>query len=146
VCRHVVAAVLAIQGGIAESKLILGKTAVVKITVKDDNTAKAVGSGNLDVFATPMMIALMEQAACECLANCLEAGQTSVGCSVNIEHLAASPIGAQITATATIEHIFGRKIEFTVTASDGCREIGNGKHTRMIVDAEQFMRKIFNNE
>jgi len=89
-----------------------------------------------------MMIALMERAACECLSDCLEEGQTSVGTMVNVEHITASPIGAEITATATIESVFGRKIEFVVTASNGEREIGRGKHTRMIVDAERFMKKV----
>ncbi|MDR2713247.1 MAG: SWIM zinc finger family protein [Clostridiales bacterium] len=141
VCRHVVAAVLAIQGGIVESKLTLGKTATAGTIVTDDNTAKTVGSGSLEVFATPMLIALMEQAACECLADCLDKGQTSVGSLINIEHIAASPIGAEITATATIDYVFGRKIEFTVTASDGFGEIGKGKHTRIVIDKEKLMAK-----
>jgi len=140
-CRHVVAGVLAIQGGAAESRMALGKTASVSTTVNDSNTAKAVGSGSLDVFATPMMIALMERAACECLADCLGPGQTSVGTEINISHTAASPLGAEITANATIEFVFGRKIEFKVSASDDKHEIGSGKHTRSIVDTERFMAK-----
>jgi len=141
VCRHVVAAVLAIQGGIVDSKLVLGKTATVSATVNHSVTAKTVGSGSLDVFATPMMIALMEQAACRCLENCLEEGQTSVGTDINVQHTAASLLGAEITATAAIAHISGRKIEFTVTASAGAGQIGSGNHTRVIVDAERFMKK-----
>ena len=140
-CRHVVAAVLAIQGKIAQTKLELGKVATVSVTVDESNTAKAVGSGSLDVFATPMMIALMEQAACEALSNTLQEGQTSVGTMINIEHIAASPIGAKITATATIELVLGRRIEFAVTASDETAEIGRGKHTRIIVDGSRFMKK-----
>lgn len=141
VCRHVVAAVLAIQGGIVETKLMLGKSASVTTTVTEANTAKAVGSGSLDVFATPMMIALMEQAACECLADTLADGQTSVGTQISVEHTTASMIGAKITAIATIEYVFGRKVELIVTASDGAGEIGKGKHTRIIVDEERFMTK-----
>lgn len=141
VCRHVVAAVLAIQGGIVETKLTLGKTASATTTVTEANTAKAVGSGSLDMFATPMMIALMERAACACLADALTDVQTSVGTQISVEHTAASPIGAKITATATIEYVFGRKVEFIVTASDGSSEIGKGKHTRIIVDEERFMTK-----
>jgi len=140
-CRHVVAAVLAIQGGISESKLRIGKSATANATVNADNTAKAVGSGSLEVFATPMMAALMEHAACECLADCLEQEQTSVGTEINITHTSASPIGAEVTATATIEAAFGRRIEFGVTASDGAGEIGSGKHTRAIVDTERFIKK-----
>jgi predicted thioesterase len=111
-CRHVVAVVLAIQGGVVPSNLTLGKTATVVAAVTENNTAKAVGSGSLDVFATPMMIALMERAACECLADCLESGQTSVGTGINVSHTAASPVGVEITATATIEYVFGGRIEF----------------------------------
>jgi predicted thioesterase len=142
VCRHVVAAVLAIQGGVVESKLTLGKAAAVSAAVSESNTAKAVGSGSLDVFATPMMIALMERAACKCLEDCLKPEQTSVGTLIEVSHTAASPIGAEITATATIEYVFGRRIEFAVTASDGAGEIGRGKHHRVIVDAKLFESKV----
>ena len=109
--------------------------------VTEQNTAKAVGSGSLDVFATPMMIALMERAACACLADTLEAEQTTVGTNISALHTAASPIGMEVTATATIESVFGRRIEFEVTATDSTGEIGKGKHTRMVVDAERFMNK-----
>jgi len=141
VCRHVVAAVLAIQNGIAETKLAIGKAATVRATVTDKKTARAAGSGSLDVLATPMMIALMEQAACDCLADCLDGKQTSVGSLINVEHTVPSPVGAEITASATIDSVFGRKVEFTVTASDKSGEIGKGKHTRIIVDKESFMKK-----
>ena len=142
VCRHVVAAVLAIQGGIIETKITLGKTATVTTEVDETNTARAVGSGSLDVFATPMMIALMERAACECLSDCLDEEQTSVGSLINVEHAAASPVDAEITATAKIEFVFGRRIEFAVTANDKSGEIGKGKHTRIIVDTEKFMKRV----
>ena len=124
-----------------ESGLKIGKTATASTVVNEKNTAGAVLSGSLNVFATPMMIGLMEQAACECLANALEPGQTSVGTEINISHIAASPLGMEITATATIESVSGRKIEFIVTASDTAGEIGKGKHTRVIVDIERFMKK-----
>jgi len=141
VCRHVVAAALAIQGGIIETKLTLGKAASASTIVADNNTARAVGSGSLNVFSTPMMIALMERAACECLADCLDDAKTSVGTQINVEHTAASAVGSEITATATIDFVFGRKVEFAVTASDKSGEIGKGKHTRIIVDTESFMKK-----
>lgn len=99
-------------------------------------------SGSLPVFATPAMVALMEQAACVCLADCFEdQGDNSVGTAINVEHIAASPIGAAITASATITAVFGRRIEFTVTANDGIGEIGKGKHTRVIVNGERFVMK-----
>ena len=119
----------------------VGKTAAVSTTVDESNTARAVGSGSLNVFATPMMIALMERAACEVLSDVLETGQTSVGTQIEVSHTAASPPGSTITAAATIVNADGRKIEFTVTASDGVGEIGNGTHTRVIVDETKFMAK-----
>ena len=121
---------------------LIGKSHQVSMVVRDRNTAKAMKSGILPVFATPAMIALMEQAASELLGDCLDDHQTSVGTLVNVEHLVASPIGLQITATATIDHVSGRKVEFTVTASDGKKEIGKGKHTRMIVDIDKFLLKL----
>jgi len=120
----------------------IDKTATVRTIVTDKNTATAVGSGSLDVFATPMMIALMEQAACECIAANLETGQTSVGTQINVAHTAASPLGVVISATAKITAVDGRKISFMITAHDGVNEIGNGTHERFIIDAERFMNKL----
>jgi predicted thioesterase len=123
---------------------MIGKIVTVTTTVNETNTAKAVGSGSLGVFATPMMIALMERAACECLADALTDGQTSVGTAINVEHTAASLIGATITATATVTATSGRKVEFEVTASEvgfSVTLVGRGTHTRVIVDAERFMTK-----
>jgi len=122
--------------------MTIGKDATVTTIVTDKNTAKAVGSGSLDVFATPMMIALMEEAACKCLADDLEPGQTSVGTQINVAHTAASPIGATICAMATVIAVNGRKVTFTVTANDGENEIGSGVHERFIIDAERFMNKL----
>ncbi|MDR0521375.1 MAG: thioesterase family protein [Planctomycetaceae bacterium] len=118
---------------------MIGKTATVSTIVNETNTAKAVGSGSLDVFATPMMTALMERAACQCLA--FDTGQTSVGTAISVEHTAASPLGAEVSATATITAVDGRKIEFEVTANDRKGEIGHGTHTRVITDIERFMTK-----
>lgn len=127
--------------------IAVGKTATATTTVTEKNTAKAVGSGSLDVFATPMMVALMEQAACQCMADGLTPGQTSVGTQINVAHTAASPCGAVITATAEIVAVEGRKISFTVAAydstkEDGANEIGKGTHERFIIDAERFMSKL----
>lgn len=122
--------------------LTIGKAATVTTTVSETNTAKAVGSGNLDVFSTPMMIALMEQAACECLSGSLEPGQGSVGTQINVAHTAASPLGAVVSATATISKVDGRKVSFDVVASDGSNQIGNGTHDRFIIDEKRFMDKL----
>ena len=140
-CKHIVAGILAVQGGIPETNLTLGKASSVSVTVDESNTANSMQSGSLPVFATPSMVALMERAACVCLNDCLDEGQTSVGCSISVEHTAASPLGAVVTATASIDSVSGRRIEFTVTANDNSGEIGKGKHTRIIVDTERFMKK-----
>jgi predicted thioesterase len=125
-----------------DAKIAVGKTATVAMIVNENATARAVGSGSLDVFATPMMVALMERAACAALSGALEEGQTSVGTRIDVSHTAASPIGAEITATATVTGVDGRKIDFAVTASDGVKEIGSGRHTRVIVDEAKFMAKV----
>jgi len=119
-----------------------GKSATVSTVVNEMNVAKAVGSGSLEVFSTPMMIALMEQAACECLEGSLEIGQTSVGIHISAEHLAASGLGKTISATAVVEEVEGRKIVFSVSAGDGVNEIGRGTHTRVVVNEEKFMSRV----
>lgn len=113
----------------------------VTVTVEKERLASAVGSGSLDVFATPMMVALMEQAACGAAQDLLEAGQTSVGTMINVEHVAATPLGMEVTATAVLEKRDGRRLDFTVTARDGAGEIGRGSHSRVIVDAARFQAK-----
>jgi len=122
-------------------KAEIGRTGMATTVVTDKNTAKAVGSGNLDVFATPMMIALMEEAACNCIAPGLEAGESSVGTEINVAHVAPSAIGATITATATINTVDRRKVVFDVLAKEGDKPIGSGTHTRFVVDIEKFMRQ-----
>ena len=121
--------------------IAIGKTATASSAVNEGSTARAVGSGDLDVFATPMMVALMERAACEALHGALEAGQTSVGTQISVSHTAASPLGSVITATATVTSATGRRVEFAVAASDEAGEIGSGTHVRVIVDEAKFMTK-----
>lgn len=118
-----------------------GSSGKVCTTVTEQDTASAVGSGSLRVLATPTMVALMERAACEALAASLDAGQTSVGISIAVEHTAASPVGSSVAAEATITSVSGRKVEFAVSASDNSGPVGSGIHTRIIVDSERFMKK-----
>lgn len=121
---------------------MIGKSANAKTTVSETNTAKAVGSGDLDVFSTPMMIALMEEAACNALAEALKPGQSSVGTQISVEHTAASALGTEITATATITSVEGQKVTFDLQASDSNQEIGKGTHSRFIIDKERFLSKL----
>jgi len=122
--------------------IAVGDIGTATTIVAEKNTAKAVGSGNLDVFATPMMIALMEEAACNCIADSLEPEQSSVGTEISVAHTAASPLEASITAAATVREVDGRRVVFSVVANDGDKEIGTGTHTRFLIDAQRFMSKL----
>ena len=117
--------------------------ATVTEAVTDTNTALAVGSGSLPVYATPAMLALMEKAACEAINPSLNEGETTVGTLLNVKHLAATPVGMQVSATATLTERDGRRLVFAVSASDESGLIGEGIHERFIVYAERFTEKIY---
>lgn len=127
----------------ATAATLVGSTGEASVEVVPAATAIAAGSGDLPVFATPRMIALMEEAACAALAGVLPAQSTSVGTHVDVRHLAPSPLGARVVARATIVEVTGAKLRFEVTAShdDHGRvvEIGRGTHTRVVVDRETFL-------
>lgn len=115
-------------------------TSSVKVTL--ENCASAVGSGGLDVFATPSMVALMENAAMNAVAPYLPEGSTTVGSQIDVAHMKPSALGAEITATATLTAVDGRKLLFDVMAADRDGTIGKGTHVRFIVDIERFMAKL----
>jgi len=94
------------------------------------------------VFATPMMVTIMENAALNAIRDYLEPGESAVGTIVNIKHLAATPVGHQVTATAEVTKVDGRRIEFTVSARDEIEEIGTGTHERMVVDMARLDKKL----
>lgn len=119
-----------------------GLTGTAETIVRETNTAIAMGSGSLHVFATPSMIALMEQAACNAVAACLDEESTSVGTLINITHDAATGMGKKVTATATLTAVEGRKLVFEITAADEDKQIGKGTHERFIVNKEKFMAKL----
>ncbi len=123
-------------------ELNIGLSAQSEVVVNENNTAIAMGSGDLAVFATPSMIALMENAAMKAIAEALPEGSTSVGTEMNSTHIKASKLGATIVATAVVTAVEGRKITFNVGARDGESIIGEGVHTRFIVDREKFMSKL----
>lgn len=122
-------------------EIIPGMRATAHLTVTDQTTAKTVGSGSLNVFATPMMAALMEKAACNAVAPFLEEGETTVGTELNIRHTAATPQGLLVIAEAELVSQNGREITLNVTARDSVGEIGSGTHKRFVVDAETFQSK-----
>jgi predicted thioesterase len=111
-------------------------------TVDGTNTAMAVGSGDLEVFATPAMIALMENAAARAVAAELPEGSTTVGTLVNVVHARATGLGDEVTASAELREVEGRKLIFHVAAHDSRGVIGEGIHERVIVDVDRFMNKI----
>lgn len=119
-----------------------GLTATSRTTVEAHNTAHAIGSGDLAVFATPAMVALMENAAMQAVAAHLPEGATTVGSEMNCSHIKPSKLGATITATAVLTAVEGRKLSFTVGASDEQGIIGEGVHVRFIVDRDRFLTKL----
>jgi predicted thioesterase len=94
------------------------------------------------VFATPMMVTIMENAALNAIRDYLEPGESAVGTIVNVKHLAATPVGHQVTATAEVTKIDGRRIEFNVSARDEIEEIGTGTHERMVVDIARLDKRL----
>lgn len=119
----------------------IGTTHEVKINVDREVTAAKVKSGALEVFATPSMVALMEQAAAELCQDDLPEGCTSVGTALNIEHLAATVCGVEVRAVATLTATDGRRYDFNVEAYDNAGLIGKGTHTRFSVKVERFLEK-----
>lgn len=119
-----------------------GLTYTSTTQVTPENTALTMGSGDLPVFATPAMVALMENAAMNAVKDQLEEGNSTVGASIQIVHTKPSGIGETVTATAILEEVEGRKLSFSVTASDSKGKIGEGTHIRYIIDRERFMSKL----
>lgn len=118
-----------------------GLTAEATTKVTPENCASAVGSGGVAVFATPMMISLMEQAAARAVAPHLAEGETTVGTLVNVQHLAATPPGLTVRAVATLEQVEGRRLVFRVEAFDDRERIGAGTHERFIVNTARFLAR-----
>lgn len=111
------------------------------ITVDDARTAKHVGSGELAVLATPVLIALMEATAMESILDALEEGQTTVGTAIAAEHIAATPVGMTVRCESELTAVEGRKLVFTLQAYDASGLVGNATHERFIVDSKRFMEK-----
>lgn len=121
--------------------ITIGEKATYTITVSNENVAKTMGSGSLEVFATPAMVAIMEKASTMALEPYLEEGSTTVGTALNVSHVSATPIGMEVSATAEVIGVEGREITFKVQAFDGAGLIGEGTHKRFVVFAEKFQNK-----
>jgi predicted thioesterase len=120
----------------------LGLTGEATVKVAYELTARHLGSGAVAVFATPEMVRLMERAAVNGLAPYLAPGQQSVGTMVNVRHLAATPLGATVTARAELIAVEGRRLTFRVEAHDGTDLIGEGTHERTTIDLARFEAKV----
>ncbi|MDE6865747.1 MAG: thioesterase family protein [Alistipes sp.] len=123
-------------------QITAGLSANSTTVVEPENTASAMGSGDLPVFATPAMVALMENAAMKAVAEQLPDGQTTVGAAMHVTHSKPSGLGAEITATAVLSEVDGRKLVFRVEARDADGLIGEGEHIRYVVDRARFLSKI----
>ena len=119
----------------------IGLKGEARLVVGEADTARALGSGDVEVLGTPKLVALFEEATVEALTGVLEPGQSSVGMRLQIDHLQPTPVGAEIVVEANLEKIEGRRITFTVTATDSGGLAGAGKVTRVIVDVDRFMTK-----
>lgn len=120
-----------------------GLTYTSTVVVSKENVAATMGSGNMNVFATPAMVVLMENAAMNAVAGELPEGSTTVGAMINTTHIKPSAMGDTVSATATLKEVEGRKLTFEVRAKDSKGMIGEGIHVRYIVDREKFMSKLF---
>ena len=121
--------------------LVPGLKGSASVRVIHENTAAVVGSGSLEVFATPMMIALMEKAALNTVKPFLAEGEATVGTEISVTHDAPTPIGETVTAEAELIAVDRRKLQFQVQARVGDEIIGKGTHTRFIINEERFLQK-----
>lgn len=124
------------------SKLSIGLKGQTRIVVGEEQTAPRVGSGRVRVLATPVMINMMEAAALDAIENLLPPGHQSLGIHLDVGHYAATPVGMTLRATAEVTKIEGRNVTFRVEAFDDKERIGDGTHTRVVVNVERFDARI----
>ncbi len=117
----------------------IGTQGTAKAVVTEATLASRAGSGAVEVFSTPNLVLLMEEAAMDALRPFMELGETSVGTLVNIRHLAPTPPGLAVTATARLVQVDGRRLVFQVEAGDGIDRVGEGTHERFVVLKERFI-------
>lgn len=118
-----------------------GQSATVQLRVTDADTSIAMRSGEVPVLGTPRLLALCEEAAMQAVAGELADGETTVGMKVQLDHLAPSPVGHEVTAEATVEKVTGRRLAFTVSVSDDRGLVAVGRVTRVVVDTDKFLAK-----
>lgn len=123
-------------------ELRVGLTGRKELMVEERHTASHLGSGGVPVYATPMMVLAMEEAALSAVDPLLDDGRATVGVSLDVRHLAATPLGMRVTASAELMRIDGRMLTFRVEARDEAELIGEGTHVRAVVDLERFKDKL----
>ena len=119
-----------------------GRTGTAEIVVGPEHTATQVGSGRIAVLATPVMINVIEAAALAAAEHLLPAGHQSLGIHLDVKHFAATPVGLRVTATAEVVAVEGRTIAFKVTARDQIEPIGEGTHSRVVVNVERYAERV----
>ena len=124
-------------------EITVGMKGEAETTAEREDTAQEVGSGDLLVYATPCMVALMEGAACNAIEDALDEGQTTVGTMLNIEHISATPVGLEVRAEAEVTEVNGKVITFCVKAFDEAGEIGHGTHQRVMVNSQKFLDRAY---
>ena len=124
-------------------EITVGMKGVATTVVEREDTAAVIGSGLLLVYATPCMIALMEGAASEAISPALSEEQSSVGTALNIAHISATPVGLEVRVEAVVTKVEGKTIYFDVAAYDEKGKIGEGTHTRVVVNAQRFLDKAY---
>jgi fluoroacetyl-CoA thioesterase len=122
--------------------LKIGLTGSAEITVQDADTAPRIGSGRVSVLATPVMINLMEAAALNAVERLLPQGHQSLGTRLEVGHYAATPVGMRLRATAELTKVAGRNLEFRVEAFDEKERVGDGLHTRVVVNVARFDERV----
>ena len=124
-------------------EVTIGMKGNAETTVERQDTAYEVGSGDLLVYATPCMVALMEGAACNAIAPVIPEGKTTVGIMLNITHIAATPVGMDVHAEAEVTEVDGNTVTFQVTAYDESGKIGEGTHKRVVITSQRFLDKTY---
>ncbi len=120
----------------------LGAEASIRFAVGDDDTATALGSGDVPVLATPRLLAWCEAATVAALADHLAAGSTSVGHRIRLDHLRPTAVGGEVDVWAEVTEVDGRQVTLAVTAGDGGGEIASGVVTRVVVDRQRFVDRL----
>jgi fluoroacetyl-CoA thioesterase len=124
------------------TEIVPGLVGEAEMVVSEEDTARHLGSGHVDVFATPAMIRLMERAGVAAVDHLLPEGRRTVGVHLDVKHLAATPLGMTVRARAELLEVEGRKLTFKVEAFDDREKVGEGTHRRMTIDLEKFNERV----